>query len=115
MKQLNRDEISKRIQHRYIVLMPNGEEIPLDLSEQEKAVEVLKKIGNEELLDYICSEELKGFQRDEAPSIKEMRRLELFDDEPSCDKGNHLAYPNGKLMMKLVQDWKEKLINAYIF
>lgn len=109
MKQLNREDIVKNIKHKYLVLVPNGEEIWLDLNDKDNAIRELEKIGNKELLDYVCSEELKGFVRDEAPSIKEMKRLELFDDEPSADKGNHIVYPNGQLMMKLVQDWQEKI------
>ena len=100
MKKQNRIDIAKNIKHKHLVLMPDGEEfVPRSPGQ----------IDNQDLRDYFRSEELRGFAKDEAPSINEIKRLELFDDEPSCDKGHHLSYPNGKLMMKLVQDWQEKI------
>lgn len=108
-KQLNREEVVKDIKHKYLILMPNGDEIQIDLQNKEEVLKKLNQIGNQELIDYVKAEELRGEVRDEAPSIKEMKRLELADDEPASDSGNHRMYPNGQLMFNLIKDWQERL------
>lgn len=111
MKELkNREEIVKDISHSYLVLMPDGREIALNLKNKDEAIKILNEIGDQELIDYVLAEELAGVsgERNEAPSIKEMKRLELADDEPSSDSGNHRVYPNGQLMFNLIKDLQEQ-------
>ncbi len=105
----NREEIVKDIKHKYLILMPDGEEIAIDLQNKEEVLQKLEEIGDKELLDYVKAEELPSEARAEAPSIKEMKRLELVDDEPASDSGNHRMYPNGQLMFNLIRDWQEKI------
>ena len=105
----NREEIVKDIKKEYILLLENGEEIALDLEDKQYVLEVLKKHGYDELLDYVVAEELKGQQHSEAPSIKAMKHLELADNESSSDSGNHRMYPNGQLMFNLIKDWQERI------
>lgn len=105
----NREEIVKDIKKDYFLLMPSGEEIKLDLKNKEEVLSVLQKFGYEELIDYVKSEELQGEERKEAPSIKEMKRLELCDNESASDSGHHRMYPNGQLMFNLIKDWQERI------
>ena len=93
----NREEIVKDINKDYFLLLPNSEEIELDLSNKEEVLNKLEKYGYEELIDYVKAEELPGEIKAEAPSIKEMKRLELADNESASDSGNHRMYPNGQL------------------
>ncbi len=109
MELKNREEIVRDIKKDYLLLLPSGEEILLDLSKKEEVLEKLQKYGYEELIDYVKAEELQGESRAEAPSIKEMKRLELADNESSSDSGNHRMYPNGQLMFNLVKDWQERI------
>ena len=109
MKYKNREEIVKDINKDYFLLLPSGEEIMLDLSNKEEVLKQLEKYGYEELIDYVKAEELPGEVKAEAPSIKEMKRLELADNESSSDSGNHRMYPNGQLMFSLIKDWQEKI------
>ena len=69
----------------------------------------MEKYGYPELIDYVKAEEFPGEVKEEAPSIKEMKRLELADNESSSDSGNHRMYPNGQLMFNLIKDWQEKM------
>ena len=105
----NREEIVKEISSDYFLLMPNGEEIALDMSDKEAVINKLNKYGYAELIDYVKAEELPGEVREEAPSIKEMKRLELADNESASDSGNHRMYPNGQLMFNLIKDWQERI------
>lgn len=110
MKELkNREEIVKDINKDYLLLLPDGEEILLDLSNREEVLSKLQKYGYEELIDYVKAEELPGEDKAEAPSIKEMKRLELADNESASDSGNHRMYPNGQLMFNLIKDWQERI------
>ena len=109
MELKNREQIVKDINKDYFLLLPSGEEIKLDLSKKEEVLNKLNKYGYEELIDYIKSEELPGEAKEQAPSIKEMKRLELADNESSSDSGNHRMYPNGQLMFNLIKDWQEKI------
>lgn len=105
----NREEIVKNIKRDYFLLMPDGSEIILNLEDKNEALEILQKYGYEELIDYVKAEELSGEVKAEAPSIKEMKRLELADNESSSDSGNHRMYPNGQLMFNLIRDWQERV------
>ena len=109
MELKNREEIVKDIKKDYFLLLPSGEEIKLDLSNKEEVLKVLDKYGYPELIDYVKAEELPGEVKEEAPSIKEMKRLELADNESSSDSGNHRMYPNGQLMFSLIKDWQERI------
>lgn len=106
---MNREQIVKDINKNYLLLLPNGEEIELNLQNKNEVLEKLNKYGYEELIDYVKAEELPGEVKNEAPSIKEMKRLELCDNESSSDSGNHRMYPNGQLMFSLIKDWQEKI------
>lgn len=109
MELKNREEIVKDIKKDYFLLLPNGEEIKLNLSDKDEVLEKLNKYGYEELIDYVKAEELPGEVKEEAPSIKEMKRLELADNESSSDSGNHRMYPQGQLMFSLIKDWQERI------
>lgn len=105
----NREEIVKNIKKDYFLLLPDGSEIVLNLNDEKQVLNELEKYGYEELVCYVKSEELKSDGRQEAPSIKEMKRLELCDNESSSDSGHHRMYPNGQLMFNLIKDWQEKI------
>ena len=105
----NREDIVKDIKKDYFLLLPNGEEIKLDLSNKQEVLKKLDEYGYEELIDYVKAEELPGEVKAEAPSIKEMKRLELADNESASDSGNHRMYPNGQLMFNLIKDWQERI------
>lgn len=109
MELKNREEIVKDIKKDYFLLLPSGEEIILDMSNKDDVLKKLEKYGYEELIDYIKAEELPGEVKAEAPSIKEMKRLELADNESSSDSGNHRMYPQGQLMFNLIRDWQERI------
>ena len=109
MKLQNREEIVKDIKRDYFLLLPNGEEISLNLSNREDVIQKLQQFGYGELIDYVKAEELGGEEKQEAPSINEMKRLELADNESSSDSGNHRMYPNGQLMFNLIKDWQERI------
>lgn len=111
---MNREEIVKNIKSEYVILKQNGEEIKLDLENKEDVVKKLDQINDISLKAYVLSEELQSQNDQEAPSIKEMRRLELIDYEPASDSGHFRMYPNGELIFDLLKDWvdyiaKEKL------
>jgi threonyl-tRNA synthetase len=57
----------------------------------------------------VLAEELPGEAKIQAPSIKEMKRLEIADNESASDSGNHRMYPNGQLMFNLIKDWQERI------
>lgn len=109
MKLQNREDIVRDINKEYLLLLPSGEEIKLDLKNKKDVLEKLEKYGYDELIDYVKAEELPGEEKQQAPSIKEMKRLELADNEAASDSGNHRMYPNGQLMFNLIRDWQEKL------
>lgn len=111
---MNREEVVKNIKSYYVILDQNGEEIKLNLENKEDVINKLDKLNNKSLKEYVISEELQSQNNKEAPSIKEMRRLELIDYEPSSDSGHFRMYPNGELIFELLKDWvdyiaKEKL------
>ena len=81
----------------------------LNLDNKEEVINIVEKVGCLELLDYIKAEELPSEEKLQAPSIKEMKRLELADNESSSDSGNHRMYPNGQLMFNLIKDWQERI------
>jgi threonyl-tRNA synthetase len=45
----------------------------------------------------------------EPPSIKIMQAMELAGYEPASDSGHFRFYPNGSLMLKLLEDWAEEI------
>ena len=105
----NREEIVKDIKKDYFLLLPSGEEMALDLKDKQDVLNKLEKYGYSELIDYVKAEELPGEEKKEATSIKEMKRMELADNESSSDSGNHRLYPNGQLMFNLIKDWQERI------
>lgn len=111
---MDREEIVKNIKSEYIILKQNGEEVKLNLKNKEDVIKKLNIINDKNLKAYVISEELQSQNNIEAPSIKEMKRLELIDYEPSSDSGHFRMYPNGQLVFDLLKDWvdyiaKEKL------
>ncbi len=109
MELKNREEIVKDINKDYFLLLPDGEEIELDLSKKDEVLEKLDEYGYAELIDYVKAEELPGEVKEAPPSIREMKRLELADNESSSDSGNHRMYPQGQLMFNLIKDWQERI------
>ena len=111
---MNIEEIVKNIKSEYKILKQNGEEIKLNLKNKEEVIEKLNIIGDENLKSYVLAEELASQNNLEAPSIKEMQRLEYIGYEASSDSGHFRMYPNGQLIFELLKDWvdyiaKEKL------
>jgi len=100
-----RDAIAHKIHSQELVLLPNGEELPLhstlDNSAQLSSFPALRKLILAE-----CSEHQPGIQ---PPSIAAMRRLELVDYEEASDAGNFRFYPKGALIFNLLKDWAEEI------
>lgn len=108
-EQKNREDIVKGIKSRHLILMPDGEEIGLDLQDPEQVKAALNRAGDPELRAYILSEELKGQPKAEPPSIKMMQQHELVDYESSSDPGNLRMYPKGNLIFELLADWAREI------
>lgn len=89
-----------------IILMLNGEEHELDLSNIDSC-KPLKE--NPMLRQYVLSEELGRKPGKEPAHIELMRRLELVDYEPASDTGHFRFYPNGALVKGLLEDFAAQL------
>ncbi|MEE9116643.1 MAG: threonyl-tRNA synthetase editing domain-containing protein, partial [Thermoplasmata archaeon] len=101
-KAVTREEVVEKIESEYYVLTPEGEEHKFDPDEVEK-LEVLEKYPT--LKKFILAEEVKGQPKDEPPSIKAMRRLELVDYEEATDSGHFKFFPKGALIFNLLREW----------
>lgn len=105
----NRVEINQEIQSKHLILLPSGEELPLDLENPEEAKQLLDKVGDAELKAYVLSEELKGQNRAEPPSIRMMQQHELIGYEPASDSGHFRLYPKGHLIFDLLKAWADHI------
>ncbi len=103
-KILTRDDAVANIQSRYAILMPDGDEISLDLNNSEEALKQASVTNDAQLVAFVRSE-LGLNERKPPPSIGAMRRLELIDYEPASDSGHFRFYPNGSLIMDLLVEW----------
>lgn len=100
-----REEIVEKIKKNHFILTPEGNEYEIDLKDKKNLKDVLKKVGNDALKKYIISEEIKGNDGKEPPSIKEMQQQELVGYCPESDVGNFKLYPKGLLLFDLLVDW----------
>jgi threonyl-tRNA synthetase len=105
----NRDDISSGIKSRSIIIMPDGQEIELNLADENQVKEILNQVGDDELSAYVQAEELKGQNRGEPPSIKAMVQQGFVDYEPSSDSGHFRLYPKGHLIFELLKDWAQEI------
>lgn len=85
--------------------MPDGTEIPVDLTKPDEVMKLLEEVGSKPLEAYVVSEELKRPPAREPPSIKVMQSHELVGYEPSSDSGNFRFYPKGFIIFQLLRDW----------
>lgn len=86
----------------FLILKPNGEEIPIDLKKPES----FSDLGiDPSLLQLIKNEAgLKG-ERGAPAHIKLMRRLELVDYEPASDVGHFRFYPKGTVIKDSLEEF----------
>lgn len=101
-KKITREEVIKKIESRFVILFPDGDEIELN---KEKPEEIEKMDINESMKKFLLYEEFKVRKLKEPPSIKVMQRLELVDYEEASDPGHFRFYPKGALMFHLLSDW----------
>ena len=97
-----REEITKKIKSKYLILTPKGEEIKIDLKSFKEA-NFKKKFPS--LTKFIMSEEIKGQPSKEPPSIKYMQKLRLVGYEPASDPGNFRFWPRGNLIFELLKEY----------
>nr|CAH04860.1 partial threonyl-tRNA synthetase (HrrS) [uncultured archaeon] len=109
MELKNREEVVKNIQSRRIILLPDGTELPVDLSKEDEVMAALAKAECKPLEAYVVSEELKRPPGIEPPSVKIMQQHELVGYEPSSDSGNFRFYPKGYLIFQLLHDWANEI------
>ena len=101
-----RKEAVEKISSRFLILTPDGEELPVDI-EDAGTLESLDE--GHPLRKFIMSEEIGRSKGVEPPSIKAMQRLELVDYEEASDRGHFRMYPKGHLMFKLLEKWAEQI------
>jgi threonyl-tRNA synthetase len=105
-KKAGREEVVEKISSSYLILMPDGREIPVDMGD----VASLSTLADDHpLKKFILSEEIGGSKGVEPPSIKAMQRLELVDYEEASDRGHFRLYPKGHLVFKLLESWAEQI------
>ena len=104
---VTREEKVADIQHSFLVLTPEGREIPVKLETFEQERGGLEKFP--QLIKLINFEVLGKKPGVPPPSIKIMRQLELIDYEPASDSGHFRFYPKGALMLKLLERWAEEI------
>lgn len=107
-----REEIAAKIEHRFLILKEDGEELPIDLERFGQDENI--RANFPELAKLVNFEVLGKKPGTPPPSIQLMRRLELIDYEPASDSGHFRFYPNGALILKLLEDWAEEIaINRF--
>lgn len=104
-EQKKREDAVKNIKSKYLILMPDGTEIPVDVDKKDEILKMLADVDCKALESYIISEELKMPSKKEPPSIKVMQSHELVGYEPASDSGNLRFYPKGLLIFQLLRDW----------
>ncbi len=101
-KKKTREDVVAKITSEFVVLTPEGEEIPLNF-ESKSSLKFLKQYPS--LKKAVYFEHMKGVANQEPPSIKAMQRLELIDYEPASDSGHFRYYPKGNMIFKLLEKW----------
>jgi len=109
MELKTREDIVKDIESRRIILLPDGTELPVDLSKEDEVMAALAKADCRPLEAYVIAEELKRPPSREPPSVKIMQAHELVGYEPSSDSGNFRFYPKGYLIFQLLHDWANEI------
>lgn len=105
MKHRTRDEIAASISSRFIILCPDGTEIPGDAHALDSG-----QLASFPSLAALVAAELGRQQAVEAPpSIQAMQQLELADYEPASDSGHFRFYPKGNLIFELLRMWAEEI------
>ena len=103
---VTREEVVEKIRRSYLILMPDGREVPVDMDD----LETLSFLDDAHpLKKFIISEEIGRSKGVEPPSIKAMQRLELVDYEEASDRGHFRLYPKGHLVFKLLESWAEQI------
>ncbi|MBC7112773.1 MAG: threonine--tRNA ligase [Candidatus Methanomethyliales bacterium] len=101
-EKIEKVEKVKPIPSTFLVLTPDGEELPIDLSKPETFLNL--KI-DAPLLQLIKNEAgLKG-ERGAPAHIKLMKRLELVDYEPASDVGHFRFYPKGTVIKDSLEEF----------
>ncbi|MFT4304948.1 MAG: aminoacyl--tRNA ligase-related protein, partial [Candidatus Woesearchaeota archaeon] len=106
---MNREEILKNINSKYILLKQNGDEINLNLNNKEEVIKILDNLQDINLKKYVLAEELKMVPNKEPPSIKIMQEQELVGYVSSSDSGHFQIYPKGKILFNLVKEWCDRI------
>lgn len=102
----NRDQVVSEINSRLVLLYPDGSELEINQDFQ------LEQISGENptLIKLITLLTKHGGEGIAAKYIKEMKRLEWVDYEPSSDYGHFRFFPKGALVYSLLREWHERLI-----
>ncbi|MCX8170120.1 MAG: hypothetical protein N3D72_03405 [Candidatus Methanomethyliaceae archaeon] len=91
---------------KFLILMPDGKEIPIDLSRPES---FLNLDIEHSLIQLIKNE--AGIKEERGPPIhiKLMKRLELVDYEPASDVGHFRFYPKGLMIKESLEAFATEL------
>jgi threonyl-tRNA synthetase len=103
----NRDEVVAEISSKFVILLPDGEEI--QIGDTEKITPVLREYPS---LANLVAVLKKGQQRQAPASSEAMQRLEWAAYEPASDKGHLRYYPKGTLVYNLLRDWHEQVLTT---
>jgi threonyl-tRNA synthetase len=106
---MNREEIAQNISSKYLILKQDGSEINLNLENKQEVINILNKIEDNNLKNYVISEELKIVSNKEPPSIKVMQQQELVGYVSSSDSGHFQLFPKGKILFNLIKEWCDKI------
>lgn len=96
----------KIVPSKFLVLTPDGREIPVDLSKPESFLNLDLESS---LLQFMKNE--AGIKEERAPPIhiKLMKRLELVDYEPASDVGHFRFYPKGLIIKESLEAFATEL------
>jgi len=100
-----RESIAEKIIRKHYILTQTGKEYKIDIKDEKKLEQILKKIDDKDFETYILNNEIKKISKKEPPSIKEMQQQELVGYAPEADSGHFKFYPKGNLMFELLKDW----------
>ncbi|MCS7098532.1 MAG: threonine--tRNA ligase [Candidatus Methanomethyliaceae archaeon] len=91
---------------KFLILMPDGKEIPIDLSRPESFL----NLNIEPSLIQLIKNEA-GLKEERGPPIhiKLMKRLELVDYEPASDVGHFRFYPKGLMIKESLEAFATEL------
>jgi threonyl-tRNA synthetase len=103
----SREEVVANISSSFLVLEPDGREMDIDISQSQQLNELASGFPElKQLIDFDVLGKKSGIV---PPSIKLMREHELVDYESSSDSGHFRFYPQGTLILKLLEDWAEEI------